>query len=354
MEKGQGMRTRPAEIYSAYLWIETCFQDKSHGKNGLTMTAALVILLGFQISNSASSAAPVELARMPTKVIEGVSPVSWSWDSKFLVLTAPIARQGRAGIRRALGLGEDLPFPYPRRLLRYGLDSDTLEEVITVKEDFRIEDVAWVGPGADLLFVASSINKESSSVFFAPKGQPARVVAQSDSATLITFATSKQVPRALICLSGQKNAPKLLLVTANATTEIPDVPENLRVCSVGNTDSDRFATFVGVEQPIGQGQSRLFGVDLAAGKLVPIESVPKEPTASKPKLVEFTLRSAEAPNANFAGYDLLAKTPDKKLDLLTRQVVDTKDSPDGLKTAARMLEFCQIFEYVVSKKRAIK
>ncbi|CAN1561122.1 hypothetical protein MCEMSE15_02669 [Fimbriimonadaceae bacterium] len=318
------------------------------------MTAALAILLGFQISNAGPSADAVELSRMPAKVIEGVSPKSWSWDSKFLALTAPVARQGRAGIRRTLGLGEDLPFPYPRRLLRYSLDSDTLEEVTTLNEDFRIEDIAWVGPGADLLFVASAINKESSIVFFAPKGQPARVVAQSDSATLITFATSKQVSKALICLSGQKSDPKLLLITANATTEIPNVPANLRVCSVGNTDSDRFATFVGVEPPIGQGQTRLFGVDLAAGKLVPIESVPKETIARKPKLVEFTLRSAEAPNANFPGYDLLAKIPNKKLELLTRQVVDTVDSPDGQKTAARMLEYCQIFEYVRSKKRAGK
>lgn len=304
---------------------------------------------GAKAVQTGSQAGSQSYALMPVKVIPNARPLNWNRSSQSLALAGIVGFPNRRGARQTLQTGGRLPTALDRRLLRYNMDTDTTDEVFNANPGFSLRQVKWLGQTADLAFGLENVAGKQVGVVVSRRGQEPRVVNVGEGVSLITIATSSELPVLVVCQSGSERS-SVTAYSLDQTAEVKKVPEGLIAATLRESENPNFAVLVGVNPASGRG-TETFGIDLRTASIVPESAIPAETPFTQKPVFDFVLRSAPIAGVPGEKSDVFAQKVGVSPVFLCRNARSQVTSPDGLKTAVWDGSSVFIYEFVPVKPK---
>lgn len=286
-------------------------------------------------------------ALMPARVIPNSRPLSWNRSSQSLALAGIAGFPNRRGARQTLQNGGRLPSAFDRKLLRYHLDTDTVDEVFNANPGFGLMQVKWLGQTADLAFGLENVEGRQVGAVVSRRGLEPKVVSFGDDVSLITLATSSELPVLLVCQSGSERS-RVTAYSLDQTVEVTKLPEGLIAATLRESENPGYALLVGIADSSSSGADT-FGIDLRTAKIVPESSIAAFTPARTKPVFDFALRPAPVPTLPGERNDVFAEKEGVQPIFLCRNARSAVSSPDGLKTAVWDGASTFVFEFVAVK-----
>jgi hypothetical protein len=300
-------------------------------------------------AGSTSRVAPQDAyALMPMKMIPNSRPLSWNRASQSLALAGITGFPNRRSARQTLQSGGRLPAATDRRLLRYHLDTDTTDEVFIANVGFNLMQVKWLGKTADLVFGLENVASKQTGVVVSRRGLEPRVLSVAERFSLITLATSAELPVLIVCLSGSETS-EVTAYNLDQTTAVKTLPEGLIAATLRDSQNPGYAVTVGNTKASIRGADT-FGIDLRTATIVPESSIPAVTPANVEPVFDFVLNLAPVPGVPGERNDVFAVREGVTSVFLCRNARTVVTSPDGLKAAVWDGSSTLVFEMVKVRK----